>query len=271
MAIYHLSAKIISRADGRSVVAAAAYRAGESLKEESTGITFDYTRKQGVAHREILAVEGAPRWVYDRLTLWNSVDRVEKRRDAQLAREIEIGLPVELDHDQQVALARDFARREFVNRGMVADLAIHRQDAHNPHAHILLTTRRLNGERFGLKERSWNARAKLLEWRVGWEEVTNTHLARAGFAIRIDHRSLKAQGLELTPGRKIGVGQERRLTANLPDRVAERIAEQQRIALENGERILSDPAIALSALTRNQATFTEHDLARFLEHTYRRR
>ncbi|MGH8228601.1 MAG: Ti-type conjugative transfer relaxase TraA [Steroidobacteraceae bacterium] len=264
MAIYHLSAKIISRADGRSVVAAAAYRAGESLREESTGITFDYTRKQGVAHTEIVAPEGAPDWVHDRLTLWNAVDRAEKRRDAQLAREIEVGLPVELDDSQQLALARDFVRRQFVSQGMVADLAIHRYDDHNPHAHILLTTRRLGGEIFGLKERSWNARAKLLDWRIGWEEVTNTHLAQAGLAIRIDHRTLKAQGLDLAPGRKIGVGRERRLAPNLPDRVAERIAEQQRIALENGERILAEPAVALSALTRTQATFTEHDLARFL-------
>ena len=264
MAIYHLSAKIISRADGRSVVAAAAYRAGESLREDSTGITFDYTRKQGVAHTEIIAPEGAPAWVHDRLALWNTVDHAEKRRDAQLAREIEVGLPVELDETQQSALARDFVRRQFVSQGMVADLAIHRHDAHNPHGHILLTTRRLNGDSFGLKERSWNTRAKLLDWRVGWEEVTNTHLAQAGLAIRIDHRSLNAQGLDLVPGRKIGVGQERRLAPNLPDRVAERIAEQQRIALENGERILCEPAIALSALTRTQATFTEHDLARFL-------
>ena len=264
MAIYHLSAKIISRADGRSVVAAAAYRAGESLREDSTGITFDYTRKQGVAHTEILAPEGAPAWIRDRLTLWNTVDQVEKRRDAQLAREIEVGPPVELDEAQQLALARDFVRRQFVSQGMVADLAIHRPDAHNPHAHILLTTRRLDGDGFHLKERTWNARAKLLDWRIGWEEVTNTHLAQAGLAIRVDHRTLKAQGLDLAPGRKIGIGQERRLAPNLPDRVAERIAEQQRIALENGERILAEPAVALSALTRTQATFTEHDLARFL-------
>lgn len=264
MAIYHLSAKIISRADGRSVVAAAAYRAGESLREGSTGITFDYTRKQGVVHTEVLAPQGAPDWVHERLILWNTIDRVEKRRDAQLAREIEVGLPVELDDAQQLALARDFVRRQFVSQGMVADLAIHRHDAHNPHAHILLTTRRLDGDGFGLKERSWNTRAKLLDWRIGWEEVTNTHLAQAGLAIRIDHRTLKAQGLDLAPGRKIGVGQERRLAPNLPDRVAERIAEQQRIALENGEHILSEPAVALSALTRTQATFTEHDLARFL-------
>lgn len=264
MAIYHLSAKIISRSDGRSVVAAAAYRAGESLREDSTGITFDYTRKQGVAHTEIVAPDGAPEWVNDRLTLWNSVDRAEKRRDAQLAREIEVGLPVELDETQQLALARDFVRRQFVSQGMVADLAIHRHDVHNPHAHILLTTRRLEGQGFGLKERSWNTRARLLEWRLGWEEVTNTHLAQAGLAIRIDHRTLAAQGVDLVPGRKIGVGQERRLAPNLPHRVGERIAEQQRIALENGERILSEPAVALSALTRTQATFTEHDLARFL-------
>jgi Ti-type conjugative transfer relaxase TraA len=264
MAIYHLSAKIVSRESGRSVVAAAAYRAAQSLEEEGSGITHNYTRKEGVEHSEILAPEGAPDWVYDRSALWNTIEAVEKRKDAQLAREIEVGLPIELDSDQQLALLREYVKREFVARGMVADFSIHRDDANNPHAHILLTMRRLTAQGFGLKERSWNERAKLLDWRRGWEEVTNESLAHAGLAVRIDHRSLKAQGLTLEPGRKIGVGLERQRSGELPDRIADRVAEQREIARENGERILIDPKIALKGLTHGQATFSRQDLAKFL-------
>ena len=97
MAIYHLSAKIISRAEGRSVVAAAAYRPGMALEDETSGLVHDYTRKRGIEHTEILAPDDAPAWVLDRSRLWNAVEVAEKRSDAQLAREIEIGLPVELE------------------------------------------------------------------------------------------------------------------------------------------------------------------------------
>lgn len=264
MAIYHLTAKIVSRERGHSAVAAAAYRSGESLTEDSTGITFDYSRKAGVEHHEILAPDGAPDWAHDRRKLWNAVEAAEKRRDAQLAREIELGLPVELDPTQQLALVRDYVQRQFVSHGMIADVAIHRDNPENPHAHVLLTTRTLTPDGFGPKERSWNDRAKLLQWRAGWAEAGNFHLAQAGLAIRIDHRTLKAQGLDFEPGRKIGVGLERQQSPDLPLRIRERVAEQQRIAEENGERILADPAIALRAITNTQATFTEHDLAKFL-------
>src|ERR1700691_5421903 len=128
MAIYHLSVKIIKRGSGRSVVAAAAYRAAQSLAEEQTGHTHDYTRKVGVEHSEIVAPEGALHWMRDRLTLWNAVEAVEKRRDAQLAREVEIALPIELDNASQLSLVRQFVQREFVSKGMVADFSIHRDD-----------------------------------------------------------------------------------------------------------------------------------------------
>src|SRR5882757_10475620 len=123
MAIYHLSAQIISRKEGRSAVAAAAYRAGENLYDERIGKVFDYTRKQGVEYSEILAPPEAPSWVHDRQSLWNAVERAEKRKDAQLAREIEIGLPRELSKDQQVSLLREFVKTTFVSQGMVADVA----------------------------------------------------------------------------------------------------------------------------------------------------
>ena len=264
MAIYHLSAKIVSRHDGRSVVAAAAYRAGQRLEEEATGLTFDYTHKQGVEHTEIVAPQGAPQWMHDRQSLWNAVEQAERRRDAQLAREIEVGLPVELSAGAQVTLLRDFVQREFVSNGMIADIALHRNDADNPHAHILLTLRAIHENGFGRKERSWNERSKLMAWRLGWERAANEHLARAGLTIRIDCRTLEAQGIDLTPGRKIGVSLDRQRAGALPDRIAERVAEQQRIAEENGHRIQANPRIALKALKQSHAIFTGHDIGKFL-------
>ena len=264
MAIYHLSAKIVTRAKGQSVVASAAYRSASHLYDERLDETFDYTRKGGVEHKEILAPEGAPAWVFDRQALWNAVEKAEKRKDAQLAREIELALPVELGKDEQVELLREFAQRSFVSKGMVVDLAVHRDNPENPHAHLLLTMREITPEGFGAKRRDWNAKEQLLEWRAEWAATANACLARAGPDVRIDHRSLEAQGIGLAPGRKIGISQERQALAGLPNRIADRVAEQRRIAHDNGERILADPKVALTALTHHQATFTDHDLARFL-------
>jgi ATP-dependent exoDNAse (exonuclease V) alpha subunit len=264
MAIYHLSAKIVSRAAGRSVVAAAAYRSAEALPDHRIGQTFDYTHKPGVEHTEILAPPSAPTWVHDRTTLWNTVEQVERRKDAQLAREIELGLPLELTKQQQIHLLRDFAHRAFVSQGMVADIALHRDNLENPHAHMLLTTRKLTSEAFGAKHRDWNARAELLKWREQWADVANEHLLRAGLEIRIDHRTLAAQGIDLVPGRKIGVSAERQRQPGLPHSLADRIAEQREIAAENGRRILEDPHRALRALRHTQASFTQHDIAKFL-------
>jgi Ti-type conjugative transfer relaxase TraA len=264
LAIYHFTAKIVSRNAGRSVVTAAAYRAGERIQEHSTGNTYDFTHKQGVEHTEILAPDNAPDWVYNRSELWNAVDKVEKRKDAQLARDLEIALPIELDPTAQAELLRDFVRRHFVSKGMVADLAIHRDNPNNPHAHVLLTLRSIDKSGFGPKERTWNTRASLQAWRIGWAEMANEHLARAGLSVRIDHRTLQAQQLDLIPGRKIGVSLERQRSPDLPLRIAERVAEQDVIARDNGVRIVADPKIAIKALTHYQATFTEHDIAKFL-------
>jgi len=264
VAIYHLSAKVISRAKGQSVVAAAAYRASESLEDERYGVTHDYTRKEGVEHSEILLPDGAPGWMADRQRLWNRVEATERRKDAQLARELEIGLPLELTHEENVELVRDYVRQNFVARGMVVDLSVHEDDPNNPHAHVLLTMREVTAEGFGRKVRSWNAKADLLKSREAWAESANEHLARAGHAIRIDHRTLEAQGSGLEPGRKIGVGRDRQADAALPRHIAERVAAQEKIAQENGEAILADPALALRSLTHQRSTFTERDIAKFL-------
>ena len=264
MANYHLSVKIVSRAKGRSVVAAAAYRAAAALYDERLGQTWDYTKKRGVTHTEILTPLNAPAWMKVREPLWNSVERVERRKDAQLAREVEIALPVELTQDQQIGLLRDFVHRTFVTKGMVADVALHRDNPENPHAHILLSLRQLTPDGWGAKRRDWNHKQQLEYWRAQWAEVTNEHLARTGLDIRIDHRTLEAQGIDLVPGRKLGLSAERQRLPALPRNLAERIAEQRAIAAENGRRIIEDPELALRALTHMQATFTLRDIGKYL-------
>jgi Ti-type conjugative transfer relaxase TraA len=264
MAIYHQTTKMVKRSEGRNAVAAAAYRAGISLYEEATGLTHDYSKKMGVEHSEILAPDHVPDWVFDRQRLWNEVERCENRKDAQVAREVEVGLPIELSKSEQIELLRDFVKREFVARGMVADFSLHLDNSENPHAHILLTTRDITDDGFGQKNRNWNDRAELMGWRRGWAEVTNEHLAQAGLGVRIDHRSYKEQRLGLIPGRKIGLGLDRQHDERLPSFLADRVAEQQQIMGANGEQILKDPSLALKALTHGQATFTHHDIARFL-------
>jgi len=132
MAIYHCSIKIISRGKGKSAVAAAAYRSGETLTNEYDGITHDYTRKGGIAYTEILLPDNAPREYADRNVLWNAVEKAEKAKNAQLAREIEIALPHELTREQGISLVREYVKKQFVNAGMCADFAIHDKQDGNP-------------------------------------------------------------------------------------------------------------------------------------------
>ena len=216
MAIYHLRAKVMSRSKGQSAVAgaayrggghsaihAAAYRSGGILVDERTGQSYDYSHKGHVEHTEIMAPDGAPGWVHDRSELWNRVEAGEKRKDAQLAREMEITLPRELTPEECKGLVRSFVAEQFVSRGMVADIAIHRPKASDggeqPHAHVMLTMRSLDGGSFGKKERSWNGNDLLVHWREAWSVAANAALAEAGQEARIDHRSLKEQGIVREP------------------------------------------------------------------------
>jgi ATP-dependent exoDNAse (exonuclease V) alpha subunit len=208
VALYHLCAKVIGRSAGRSATAAAAYRAGERIRDERIGETFDYTRRHGVEHTEIRAPDNAPEWMKDRAQLWNAVEKVEKRRDAQLAREVEVSLPRELSKEQRLEAVREFVDREFVSKGMVADVAIHCPDAadakEQPHAHIMLTMRDLTGDGFGSKNRGWNGSDKLEGWREAWADHANRALEQAGHDERIDHRSLKDQGIDREPQIHLG-------------------------------------------------------------------
>ena len=160
MAIYHFSVQVTGRAQGRSAVAAAAYRAAERLHDEHLDRDHDFTSKSGVVHSEILLPEGAPERFADRETLWNEVEATEKRKDAQLSREVEFSIPREMNQQQGVALSQDFVRAEFVESGMIADLNGHwdigADGLAKPHAHVMLTMREVNEQGFGAKERDWN-------------------------------------------------------------------------------------------------------------------
>ncbi len=265
MAIYHFSVQIIGRSSGRSAVAAAAYRAGERLHDERLDRDHDFRAKSGVEHSEIMLPEGAPERLSDRATLWNEVEATEKRKDAQLAREVEFSIPREMDKAQGIELARDFVQAEFVERGMIADLNVHwdigADGLAKPHAHVMLTMREVNEQGFGAKVRDWN-RAELVEqWRERWADQVNQRLAELDIDARIDHRSLEAQGIDLEPQDKIGPAASRMGECGLE---SERIEQHREIAQRNGEKIIAEPRVALDAITHHQATFTNRDLAIFV-------
>lgn len=265
MAIYHFSAKVISRATGSSALAAAAYRSASRLHDERLDRHHDFSNKAGVVHSEVMLPEGAPDHLSDREKLWNEVEAAEKRIDAQLAREIEFAIPREMTKEQGIALARDFVRQEFVDRGMIADLNVHwdigADGEAKPHAHVMLTLRDVGEDGFGKKNRDWNRTDLLEKWRGRWSEHVNQRLAELDIDTRIDHRSLEAQGIDLEPQHKIGPAASRMAADGLE---SERLDDHRAIARANGEKIIANPNIALDAITRQQATFTHRDLAMFV-------
>lgn len=235
MAIYHMSIKNISRAKGKTAIAAAAYRAGTILTDQETGITHSYTKKTEVAYTEIILPEHAPEKYANREILWNEVQKVETQDRARLAREWEVALPNELDLDQAKTLIHDFAG-SLVKEGMCVDVSIHWKDG-NHHAHIMGTTRPIDKDgKWAPKERKgykldaegnkipvidpktgkqkigargrkmwqretvqandWNRREKVEEWRKRWADCCNKYLAREQ---QIDHRSYERQGVTQLP------------------------------------------------------------------------
>jgi len=149
VAIYHNSVSVIKRSAGKCSVAAAAYRSGQKLTDERTGIIHDYSRKRGVDYSVILTPINAD-WISNRAKLWNAVEAAEKRCDARLAKEITLAIPVELSRDDKVALVSEYIQKNFVDSGMVADINYHNLDSDNPHAHIMLSTRDLKVDNKGL-------------------------------------------------------------------------------------------------------------------------
>ncbi|WP_331000142.1 Ti-type conjugative transfer relaxase TraA [Acetobacter garciniae] len=270
MAIWHLRSKVVSRSKGQSVVASAAYRAGEQLHDERYGQTHDYTRKV-VSHREIMLPEGAPDRLLDRATLWNEVEAGERRKDAQLAREIEVALPRELTTEQRLELVRQFIGEQFVSRGMIADFAIHAPRASDgseaPHAHILLTMREVGPQGFGRKQTEWNSRTLFESWREAWETTVNTRLAELGHEARIDRRSYRERGLDMEPSLHEGASysQRRRMRQADPQALGpqtRRTIENEARKNRNRQKIAADPAHILADLTHYASTFTKEDVER---------
>ena len=268
IAIFHCPVKIIQRSKGRSAVAAAAYRSGEKLTNEWDGEIHDYTHKGGIVHREIMLPAHAPPNFADRSTLWNSVEKIEKSSDAQLAREIEVALPVELSPAAQLALIRAYVRDNFVAAGMCADFAIHDKGTGNPHAHIMLTMRPIRDDgKWGAKCRKvydldsqgqripdgkggwkshredttdWNNRGNAEKWRAAWAACVNQALEAAGRPERVDHRSYKRQGIEKIPTIHIGPAasqMERRGIATEKGNINRQISTDNKLLKEIKARI----------------------------------
>lgn len=205
MAIYSLRVQTIGRGEGRSVVAAAAYRSGSSLADNRLGMDFDFSAKrEGVTHTEIAAPENAPPEFLDREVLWNAADAADRRKDSVPAREILVALPHELNDEQRRELVQEFARGSLAGRGMIADIAIHRPggegDDRNHHAHILVTTRNVDRSGFTSKNPEWNAREFVVEVRREWADLQNKYLERhAPDVAKVSEKSLAEQGLDREP------------------------------------------------------------------------
>lgn len=239
MAIFHLTAKVVSRGKGQSAIAAAAYRSGERLRDEQADEQKFYrARAERIEFTAIMAPSAAPAWANERNALWNHAERAENRKDAQLAREIEVALPHELTPSQRVGLVKDFAREQFVRRGYAVDIAIHApettSDTRNHHAHLLITMRALDGDGFAAKkDPTMNTREQLGQWREQWAHLVNRHLERHGHAARIDHRSLKAQGKDAEPMIHLGYVAHRMAKRGAS---SERMDELQGVVTRNGIR-----------------------------------
>ncbi|HBK4842586.1 TPA: MobA/MobL family protein [Enterobacter asburiae] len=194
MAIFHLDFKIVKRSEGRSSVAKAAYHARTRITDERTGDTYDYSRRTDLYGHFILAPANAPEHIVkDSTALWNEVEKVERQNNGQTARYFDVSIPTELNNDEKKKLVLEYCQKNFVDKGMIADIAFHDLDSDNPHAHVMLTLKTIGPEGFGKKERSWNDRKMSVLWRESWASMANSYLAAAGSPERIDHRSLQAQ------------------------------------------------------------------------------
>lgn len=215
MAIYHFSMKTFSRSKGQTATASIAYRSGEKIECDREGRTHDYTKKTGVEHSELFLPPNSPEWANDRSTLWNNVERAEKRKNSTVAREFEVALPCELSKEQRIALVADFARQIVDRHGCAVDACLHddkRNKTPNHHAHIMLTTRKLEQTGFTQKTRELDEKksGEVDFWREQWAKTVNEHLKQHQIIkndrfVQIDHRSLKDQGIDRQPTIKMGV------------------------------------------------------------------
>ncbi|MBX9620777.1 MAG: MobA/MobL family protein [Alphaproteobacteria bacterium] len=287
MALYHFSAKVVSRSN-RNTVNALAYRAGCKLYDERTGQTFNYQKKE-VQHVELVLPKDAPLWARKIQNLMaedrqkgvqafcNIVEGAEKRIDAQVYREFEFALHRELTDEQNIALAREFVEDQIASHGMAAQMNFHfdvnsETGEEKPHCHVTATMRYL--EENGLspkKAREWNSKEFLCELRVKWEEYSNFHLKLHGHEIQIDHRSNIERGIEMEPQPKLGRGvleQEKRLQLLEGGETYSPITERGSIfhdaQLRNLYRIVRNPNVILDIATKHHSTFMWADVQKVL-------
>ena len=231
MADFHFSVTQIKRSAGQSAIAAAAYRAGEKLYSEIYGEYSDYTRKRGIVETGILLPSFAPKEYENREKLWNAVEQAERHPKAQLAYSFDFSLQNEFSMKENLEIAREFIQKQFVDRGMIADYAVHLPDkgeaVPNPHVHVLCPIRPLNPDStWGAKQKrvyrlddagkrikdengrdlfdavpttDWGSAETLEHWREAWAEINNEHFTAHGLDARLDHRSYEKQGLDQIP------------------------------------------------------------------------
>ena len=297
MAITHFTPQLISRGNGRSAVLSAAYRHCAKMSHEAESRTVDYSRKQSLAHEEFLLPPDAPDWaralIADRSVagaaeaFWNRVEAFEKRSDAQLAKEFIIALPVELSHEQNIDLVRQFVSEQVLARGQIADWVFH-DDPGNPHIHLMTTLRPLTEDGFGSKKvavmgpdgkparmktgkiqyRLWSGeKAEFLEQRQRWLDLQNQYLAMAGLEIRVDGRSYAERGIEIEPTTHIGVGAKALQCKSFDSGIAidlERLAQHEAIRQRNAAHIEARPELVLDMLTAEKSVFDRRDIAKIL-------
>jgi hypothetical protein len=262
MAIFHLQIEPVTRSTGRSATSAAAYRSGESIRDERTGRLYNHSQRRDVLHKEIFLPtkldrpDAAMDWARDRATLWNAAEKAEKLSNSRVAREYLAALPAELSPERRVSLARTFSREIADRYNVAVDLAIHEPrpggDPRNFHAHLLATTREVTAEGLGAKtgiDMTGEVRSELglppsrqefVTLRARWAELTNEALRAANVEARVDHRSLVAQGIDREPKPRIptaAMAMERRgERSEVADRVRERyrarVAEREQRSLD---------------------------------------
>jgi Ti-type conjugative transfer relaxase TraA len=291
MALYHFSAKVLSRS-GRNTVRAIAYRSGCKLYDEKTGESFNYEHK-AVEHVELLLPKDAPTWAVEIQKLMaedrregvqafvDKVEAAENRVDSQVWREFEFALHQELTKEQNMALAREFVADEICSHGMAAQLNFHFDEDKEtgeakPHCHVTATMRYLEGDGLSAKkERAWNSKGFLCDLRVKWEEYSNTCFKLHGHDVQIDHRSHMERGIEMEPQPKLGrniLEQERRVQKLegrevLSSPVTDKGKAFHETKLRNLYRIMRNPEVVLDIVTKHHATFMWADVQNVL-HRY---
>ncbi|HET9106972.1 MAG TPA: MobQ family relaxase [Steroidobacteraceae bacterium] len=264
MAIFHLDIKPVTRSTGRSATSAAAYRAGESIRDERTGTLYNHSERRDVLHKEIILPARLDRpdagmeWARDRSTLWNAAEKAEKQSTSRVAREYLAALPAELSPERRIRLARDFSREIADRYNVAVDLAVHEPrpqgDPRNYHAHLLATTRQVSPEGLGAKtglDMSGEVRSELglppsrqefVTLRARWAELTNEALREANIEARVDHRSLEAQGIEREPTPRLPIAALAIERRGQRSEVAERIRERYRARVAAREqRSIGEP------------------------------